>query len=69
MFWKVVGVLELSLDLRVCAAVNDGASPNRKFFELHCKLVSDLGCDVVYKRYLIFLPCLASFIFLLMPAI
>ena len=49
MFWKVVWVLELSLNLRVCAAINDGASPNRKFFEFHCKLVSDLGCDVIYK--------------------
>ena len=28
-FWKVVGVLDLSLNLRVCAAVNDGASPNQ----------------------------------------
>ncbi|CAB3986451.1 Transposable element P transposase [Paramuricea clavata] len=28
-FWRVVGVLEFSLDLWVCAAVNDGASRNR----------------------------------------
>ncbi len=40
-FWKVVGVLELLLKLPVCATVNDGASPNRKFF--------NLNCDVVYK--------------------
>ena len=32
LFWKVIGVLW------VCAAVNDGASPNRKFFDLHAKL-------------------------------
>ena len=36
-FWKVVSALELSLKLMVCAAVNDGASPNRKFFCLHAK--------------------------------
>ena len=49
MFWKVVSTLELSLKLMVCAAVNDGASPNHKFFRLHAKLAVDLECDVVYK--------------------
>ena len=33
----------------MCAAENDGASPNRKFFCLHAKLAADLKCDVVYK--------------------
>ena len=49
MFWKVVSTLELSLKLMVCAAVNDGASPNRKFFRLHAKLSVESKCDVVYK--------------------
>ena len=53
-FWKVVGVLELSINLWVCGAVNDGASPNRKFFDLHAKFVKDLECDVVYKVQNIF---------------
>jgi hypothetical protein len=44
LFWQVVSVLELSLQLYVCAAVNDGASPN-----LHINLAKDLKCDVVYK--------------------
>jgi hypothetical protein len=48
-FRKVVSTLELSLKLMVCAAVNDGASPYRKFFRLHTKLAVDLKCDVVYK--------------------
>jgi hypothetical protein len=48
-FWKVVAVLELSLNLLVIAAVNDGASPNRKFFNLHAKCASGLNCDVIYK--------------------
>ena len=64
MFWKVVSTLELSLKLMVCAAVNDGASPNRKFFRLHAKLAVDLKCDVVYKtpnvfamsRFIYFFP-------------
>jgi hypothetical protein len=44
-----VSTLEISLKLWVCAAVNDGASTNRKFFRLHAKLAADLKCDVVYK--------------------
>ena len=32
LFWKAVSVLELACNLWVCAAVSDGASPNRKFF-------------------------------------
>ena len=48
-FWKAVSVLELSLSLWVIGAVNDGASPNRKFFNLHSQLAKDLKCDVVYK--------------------
>ena len=35
LFWKVVAVLETTVKLKVIAAVNDGASPNRKFFNLH----------------------------------
>ena len=54
MFWKVVGVLELSLNLWVIPTVNDGASPNRKFFELHSQYVNDSDCDVIYKVHNIF---------------
>ena len=49
LFWRIVSVLELALNLWVCAAVNDGASPNRKFFRLHCQLASGTNSDVVYK--------------------
>ena len=54
LFWKVIGVLELSVNLWVCAAVNDGASPNRKFFDLHAKYVTNLHLDVVHKVQNIF---------------
>ena len=53
-FWNVVGVLELSLGLWVCAVVKDGASPNRKFVQLHSKYTSDLKCDVIDKVHNIF---------------
>ena len=38
LFWRIVSVLEMSLNLWVCTAVNDGASPNREFFRLHSHL-------------------------------
>ena len=46
---QVVRVLELSSHLRGIAAVNDGLSANRKFFELHSTLVGDLPEGVFYK--------------------
>lgn len=54
LFWRIVSVLEISVNLWVCAAVNDGAFPNRKFFRLHCNLAADLKCDVVYKTRNVF---------------
>lgn len=53
-FWRIVSVLEVSLNLWVVAAVNDGASPNRKFFRLHCNLTGDPKHDLVYKTYNVF---------------
>ena len=61
LFWRTVAVFEVSLILHLCAAVNDGASPNRKFFRLHSKLSQGLDCDVVYKTPSIFAP--SQFIF------
>ena len=55
-FWKEVSTLELSLHLWVVALVNDGASPNRKLFNLHVKLTVDRECDVVYKTINLFAP-------------
>jgi hypothetical protein len=55
-FWKVVSTLELSLDLWVVSLVNDGASPNRKLFNLHVQLAAERKCDVVYKTINLFAP-------------
>ena len=63
LFWRTVAVLEASLNLHVCAAVNDGASPNRKFFRLHSKLAKEVNCDVVYKTPNIFAPSRFIFFF------
>ena len=34
-FWEAVGILEIGCNLKVVAAVSDGASSNRKFYSLH----------------------------------
>ena len=34
--------------------VNDGASPDRKLFNLHTELVDDPNCDVVFKTINLF---------------
>ena len=54
MFWKIVSVLEVAVNLWVVTAVNDGASPNRKFFNLHINLAEEIKCDVVYKTRNVF---------------
>ena len=49
LLWKVIAVLETIVKLWVLAAVNDGASPTRKFFALHSKLGGKLPDGLVYK--------------------
>ena len=39
LFWKAVSVLEMGCNLWVCAAVSDGASPNRLFNVTSCMLI------------------------------
>ena len=34
-FWRAVAILEITCNLKVIAAVADGASPNRMFFRMH----------------------------------
>ena len=58
-------MLEVSLILRVCAAVNDGVSPNRKFIQLHSKMAKHMECDVVYKTPNIYAPSQFVFFFLI----
>ena len=59
-------MLEASSKLRVCAAVNDGASPNREFFRLHSKMAKQMECDVVYKTPNIYSPSQFIFFFLIL---
>ena len=61
LFWKVVAALETTVKLWVLAAVNDGASPNRKFFALHSKLGGKLPDGLVYKTPNLF--CLGRMLF------
>jgi hypothetical protein len=55
LFWKVVAVLETTVKLKVIAAVNDGASPNRKFLSLHANLL-------VYTRTVLCIQNTQSFL-------
>ena len=61
LFWKVVAALETTVKLWVIAAVNDGASPNRKFFELHAKLGGKLPDGLVHKTINLF--CMSRMIY------
>ncbi len=56
LFWKAVSVLELVCNLWVCAAVSDGASPNRLFFQLHADLVDADAGDLVHYTTNLFAP-------------
>ena len=63
LFWKVVSTLELTLNLWVIGLVNDGASPNRKLFNLHLNLAVDLKSDVIYKTLNLFAPSRVIYFF------
>ena len=44
LFWETVTILEYTCNLWVVAATSDGASPNRKFYQLH-----RIGKELCYK--------------------
>ena len=47
-FWRAICYLE-KINLKVIAATEDGASPNRNFFRLNKLLDGDSGKEVVYR--------------------
>jgi hypothetical protein len=53
LFWKAVGILEISVGLKVVAVTCDGASSNRKFFKMHFNLTEkedrNGNVDVTYR--------------------
>eukprot|EP00112_Aurelia_sp_Birch-Aquarium-sp1_P016687 Seg3808.2 transcript_id=Seg3808.2/GoldUCD/mRNA.D3Y31 product="DNA transposase THAP9" pseudo=true protein_id=Seg3808.2/GoldUCD/D3Y31 len=57
-FWKAVGILELTRALRVVAVTCDGAAANRKFYRMHSylldKIDSDISCELTYKTLNVF---------------
>ena len=67
-FWKVVGILELTCNLWVVSATSDGASPNRKFFRIHFGLDGDADKEGVYHVKTLS-AWIASFISFLMHSI
>ena len=67
LFWRIVSVLEMFVKLWVCAAVNDGASPNRKLFDLYSELGGKLTCSLVYKTPNLFAMTCEIFFFATRP--
>ena len=50
LFWRGVAILELKVHLNVVAGISDGASPNRRFFQLHNSFGGTLSdTNIVYK--------------------
>ena len=57
LFWRGVAILELKVNLNVVAGVSDGASPNRRFFQLHDSFGGTASdTNVVYKTKNLFSP-------------
>ena len=48
LFWEAVAILELECNLWVIAATADGASPNRRFYQLHNQ-IADVPNELCYK--------------------
>lgn len=65
LFWKAVCVLELACNLWVCATVSDGASPNRRFYELHAEIAGNSSEGIVHATVNLFCPSRKIFFFLM----
>lgn len=63
LFWKAVCVLELACNLWICAAVSDGASPNRRFYELHADIADNSNEEIVHATINLFCPSRKIFFF------
>ena len=55
-FWESVAIPEFTRKTPIIATTSDGASPNKKFYRMHC-LISDIADEkVVYHNQKIFAP-------------
>ena len=55
-FWKAISILEITCKLPIITVVSDGASPNRKFYNLHAPLDELNTKDVTYRTINLFEP-------------
>ena len=55
-FWRVVGILENTCNLRVIAVVSDGASCNTSFIKMHRSMSNIADTDVVYRTVNLYHP-------------
>ena len=56
LLWKAVCVLELACNLWICAAISDGASPNRRCYELHADIPGNSNDGIVHATVNLFCP-------------
>ena len=56
LFWKAVCVLEIACNLWICAAVSDGASPNRRCYEMHADIAGNSSEGLVHATINLFCP-------------
>ena len=54
-FWKAVGILEMSCEIKVLAVTCDGASSNRSFFKMH-QMMNDEKDNFMHKTVNRFSP-------------
>ena len=56
-FWEAVGILEMTCQLYVIAAVSDGASSNRKFYNNHSEMDGkSTDSDIIHRTINIYAP-------------
>jgi uncharacterized membrane-anchored protein len=56
LLWKALCVLELGCNLWICATVSDGASPNRRCYELHADIADNASGGIIHSTVNLFCP-------------
>ena len=56
LFWEAVCMLETTRNLWVIGVTSDGASPNRRFYQLHKPIDGDAAHDVCYRTVNLYAP-------------
>ena len=55
-FWIAISILELTCNLHAIASASNGASSNRKFYQMHHLLCGSADKNVVYRTINLYSP-------------